>query len=720
MNILKINESFQKGFFQKAVVDYDSYIVKFPEMAARIYYIRNKSLQKLQKNLCDQAKKIRLSLAKNIEQQTNSPIQLDCRALCLTVEEETNIENFVWWRIDFFIDGPVEDTTGNINFVVQKNALNPICIKTIFKTGTAQSLIFACNGRSNLDNNSNGSDLIEGYAVAFSTYRLARHQVAEQICLYVEAKKKGNEEDILDTLLHINSRTHLIREYQDQYFYGDFNDFKSLYAEEKKFFSIVNASLDRITDGFHNLSRGFETTSLDNFEFSKIVESNNLVNTYLKFNIEGLKKLADVLILHGWIFDPGEQVCSIKLSNLSGNSPIEVFFKLIRYDRPDVVSHFSEQNPARFKPFGFAAVVNFSFLDEFAKSKDFTVHVATFNGVTHTQTVALSVLDSDLNGLMFALGVVPSQLVLEEHCRRYFKPIFDAYRASRIMPSEGFVQKYGPMRVCSEPTLSIIIPLYGSTRFELTQIPVLASLRQPNWEIIFGVDDPDILEEVKKNVTRLSALYDLPIKIVTPLINLGFAGINNFSIRYACSENILFLNSDCFLTDSDPINSGLSCLKIQDNVGAVGFRLLYSDQTIQHDGMAVSKWEHNNIFILNDHPRQGLPENLIPEHIVNDKASMLTGACLLITKKVFNDVSGFNCDYFKGDFEDSDLCLKIRSLGKKLAIVRRPGIYHLERQSISHLDLSLRERITLTNSLKYSDQWGGILSTDLLPLEVVA
>ena len=99
---------------------------------------------------------------------------------------------------------------------------------------------------------------------------------------------------------------------------------------------------------------------------------------------------------------------------------------------------------------------------------------------------------------------------------------------------------------------------------------------------------------------------------------------------------------------------------------------------------------------------------------------MLTAACLMMSRQRFDEVGGFNCAYLRGDFEDSDLCLKLIVRGAKLGIVRQAGIYHLERQSIGAQNGSLRQKITLVNSYIYSQRWKTLLAKKLPSLEVIA
>ena len=84
------------------------------------------------------------------------------------------------------------------------------------------------------------------------------------------------------------------------------------------------------------------------------------------------------------------------------------------------------------------------------------------------------------------------------------------------------------------------------------------------------------------------------------------------------------------------------------------------------------------------------------------------------------EIGGFNRVFNRGDFEDSDLCLKLISKGKRLGIVRSNAIYHLERQSIASQDSGLRQKITLINSYIYSQRWKSILRRNLPALEVIS
>lgn len=434
----------------------------------------------------------------------------------------------------------------------------------------------------------------------------------------------------------------------------------------------------------------------------------------LSFNFEGLKRVGSILILHGWIVDPDRQLQSIVLGKPGASKGVDLDNRLIRFARPDVIAAYNGPGANILTHYGFVAIVEDGPISE--KIAQLAVALVATNGFAYVESLRVSQTDTREENLPNIIGLIPDMVLTAERCKNFYHPVFTAVTSAATAAIDACDELHG--RQIAQPELSVIIPLYGETRFELVQIPALAALRTTRWEIIFAVDDPRILEIVRANLKRLSQLYDLPMRVVAPTQNQGFSGINNFAAAKARAPNLLFLNSDCFISSSAPIEKALKWLK-QDTAGAVGFRLTYSDKTIQHDGMSVSCWNGDPAFLLNEHPRRGLPINLIPKHPANEEASLLTAACLMVPAPVFHKVFGFDRDYVRGDFEDSDLCLKIVSAGLTLGIVRDEGLFHLERQTIGQQESGVRQKITLINSFIYTRKWKKTIDQGLKLLEVV-
>ena len=448
-----------------------------------------------------------------------------------------------------------------------------------------------------------------------------------------------------------------------------------------------------------------------------IVKTKSELAEGLYFNVEGLKRVGETFVLHGWIVDPDKQIRSILISKPGTPRTFELSDKMVRFARADVNSAYNAPQASTQTHYGFAVV-----LEDFPGAKDFqnlgVVFIAA-NGNAFVENVEINTVSATAENVPQLLGIIPDSLIDSERCKKYYSPLFDVLAKEAHVAEIALDEVYGEPSYEGPPELSVIIPLYGDTRFEQIQIPAFAALRSLQWELIFAVDDPRIVSSVRDNVKRLSGLYGLTVRVVAPSGNLGFSGINNFAASLANSANLLFLNSDCFVGDVSPIQQAIQWLQAEGS-GAVGFRLTYADRTIQHDGMSISKFEGHNDFLLNDHPRRGLPVNLIPLKPPKDDARLLTAACLMMSKANFEMVGGFNRAYLRGDFEDSDLCLKIIEKGLKLGIVRSTGLFHLERQTIAAQEGGLRTKITLINSYIYSQKWLSFIQKGLPTLEVIA
>ena len=227
----------------------------------------------------------------------------------------------------------------------------------------------------------------------------------------------------------------------------------------------------------------------------------------------------------------------------------------------------------------------------------------------------------------------------------------------------------------SKPLVSILIPTRNN---EKTLRQCIKSLEKnntyENWELII-IDN-------NSNDEKTKLYYEsLPYKIVSYNDLFNFSKMNNFAVKHAKGDLLLFLNDDTKIIDSDSLEEMVSVC-CQDNIGAVGAKLIHYDETIQHAGM---------VFLDNGvgfHPFQRIAEkkggyynlmNLIRE------CSAVTGACLLTKKKIFEEVNQFD-EKFDVYYGDSDLCLKIINAGYKIiytpyAKLLHDGSHSIKRQA---------------------------------------
>lgn len=156
----------------------------------------------------------------------------------------------------------------------------------------------------------------------------------------------------------------------------------------------------------------------------------------------------------------------------------------------------------------------------------------------------------------------------------------------------------------------------------------------------------------------------------------NYAAINNFVAAQASGEYFLFLNNDVEIITPDWIEKMLgNCQRSQ--VGAVGVKLYYPDNTIQHAGCVIG------IGGIAGHMFVGMPGShtgYLHKASIQQNLSAVTAACMMMKREAFEKAGGFT-EELSVAFNDVDLCLKVRR--EKYLIVYNPFVelYHYESKS---------------------------------------
>jgi GT2 family glycosyltransferase len=173
----------------------------------------------------------------------------------------------------------------------------------------------------------------------------------------------------------------------------------------------------------------------------------------------------------------------------------------------------------------------------------------------------------------------------------------------------------------------------------------------------------------------------------------NFSAINNFAVEQTDGPWLLFLNSDIEVTNGDWL--GIMAEQIQRaEVGAVGARLLYPDDTIQHAGVVVG------VGGVAEHAFRGLPAEdpgVCRQLQVTRNYSAVTAACMLTRRDVFDEVGGFDEEQLPVTYNDVDFCLKLRRAGYRVVYTPFAKLYHHEsgtrRRTVEPLESGvIRER----------------------------
>ncbi|WP_053078712.1 glycosyltransferase family 2 protein [Methylobacterium tarhaniae] len=261
-----------------------------------------------------------------------------------------------------------------------------------------------------------------------------------------------------------------------------------------------------------------------------------------------------------------------------------------------------------------------------------------------------------------------------------------------------------------DPHCSLIIPVYGRYDFARHQLLSFAedAFIRSKCEIVYVLDDPRLADAFVGEADAFVRLYDVPFRIVVGSVNRGFSGATNLGARLGAAPRLLLLNSDVIPLAAGWLERMCETLDGSETVGAVGARLLYPNGSLQHEGMDF-EWEPQLDAYVNKHPGMGYPPD--PVDCRPRRCEAVTGACLLIRRAEFEAVGMLDEEFLIGDFEDSDLCLKLRERGRDIVLFRDLVLVHLERQSLSLTGETLfRDRVVRYNAWRHQRRWGGLIA----------
>ncbi|MDY2896512.1 MAG: glycosyltransferase [Candidatus Limivivens sp.] len=231
------------------------------------------------------------------------------------------------------------------------------------------------------------------------------------------------------------------------------------------------------------------------------------------------------------------------------------------------------------------------------------------------------------------------------------------------------------LKLKSQPLVTILIPNKDQVE---TLANCLSSIYEktdyPYFEILV-VENNSEKEETFAYYEKMKQEHE-NFYVVTYQGGFNYSAINNFGVRHAKGEYLLFLNNDTEVISPFWIREMLGFCQREDTA-AVGAKLFYPDGLVQHCGVVVGIANYaGHVQNFKTRRDNGYFGRL---RAVQD-ISAVTAACMLVKRSVFEEIGGFD-ESFEVAFNDVDLCLRIRETGK--LIVQDPNVelYHYESKS---------------------------------------
>lgn len=281
---------------------------------------------------------------------------------------------------------------------------------------------------------------------------------------------------------------------------------------------------------------------------------------------------------------------------------------------------------------------------------------------SHPNSVA-----ADINSKTYAIDA--GKRAVKDHINRC--GLNAVVESSRAFPTIYRI-KY---EIVNTPKISIIIP--NKNNKEVLEKCINSIINKSTYkdiEIII-VENGSNENELFNYYEKLKTYNNIKVIVYDKQIKFNYSAINNFAVNYATGEQLIFMNNDIEVITETWIEEMLMYSQRKD-VGAVGAKLYYPDDTIQHAGIILKLGAHR----CAGHGHYRCEKNnlgYMGRLYYAQNSSAVTAACLMMKKSIFQEIGGFD-ETFEVAFNDVDLCMRIRKAGYLIVWTPCAELYHYE------------------------------------------
>ncbi|OOE73698.1 glycosyltransferase [Salinivibrio sp. ML290] len=256
------------------------------------------------------------------------------------------------------------------------------------------------------------------------------------------------------------------------------------------------------------------------------------------------------------------------------------------------------------------------------------------------------------------------------------------------------------------PLVSLVIPTRnGLEVLKVCIDSILEKTTYPNYDIII-VDNGSDCQHTLSYLADLQAQHS-NVRVLRDDSPFNYSALNNKAVAEAKGELVALVNNDVEVITPEWLTELVSHA-IQPNVGAVGARLWYPDNTLQHGGVIM-------VGGVAGHAHKHLPKGqpgYACRAIVAQNYSAVTAACLVVRKSLFEQVGGLNEDDLTVAFNDIDFCLKLKHAGYDNVWTPFAELYHYESKTRGFEDTPEKQARFNKEVTYMQAKWQDILLND--------
>ena len=254
------------------------------------------------------------------------------------------------------------------------------------------------------------------------------------------------------------------------------------------------------------------------------------------------------------------------------------------------------------------------------------------------------------------------------------------------------------------PEVTLVIPTRnGLELLRRCLDSIEASTGYPCYDIIIvdnGSDDP-------ATVNYLKLLQDKPgLQIIRDDGSFNFSRLNNLAVKHARGTVVGLLNNDLEVINADWLIEMVS-QAMRPEIGVVGARLWYPDNTIQHAGVVM-------VNGVARHIHKGLPrgENgYFGRAVMVQNFVAVTAACLVVRKEIYAEVGGLD-EKFAVAFNDVDFCMRVAARGYHNLWTPYAELYHHESASRGYENTPKKRARFMMEIEHMRKRWGNAMFDD--------
>lgn len=259
------------------------------------------------------------------------------------------------------------------------------------------------------------------------------------------------------------------------------------------------------------------------------------------------------------------------------------------------------------------------------------------------------------------------------------------------------------------PQVTIIIPTKNKVKYLKKCISgILKLTTYPNYDLLI-VDNGSVEPETLSYLEKLS-LMQARITVLKDDRPFNFSSLINQAVNFAKGDFVTLLNNDTEVITPEWLTEMVS-LAMLEKIGAVGAKLWYEDKTLQHGGIILGLGADG----VAGHMHHRLPKGnhgYFGRASITQELSAVSAACMVVNKKIFREVGGFDETNLAIAFNDVDFCLKLRKAGYRNLWTPNAELYHYESISRGN-DKNDEHTKRFAQEVEFmKKKWGELLKND--------